>query len=177
MVFNFPPTVCFLIWYTSEHCLISTVTYGTVDRSVRGRKYFVHDPEVMSSNPGQVRTRNADFSVRFWGDKVSTLTHTYPHKSLRKIKWPSAITRLTAQFKGGLMSGLVIYKHFFNIHLFYIAWRTGRGLYQFLMMVDTCGTRTSVHLHVYHCYDASLQALKGVWSYMTPNVLTETRCH
>ena len=44
------------------------------------------------------------------GDKVSTcmLTHTYPHKPLRKIKWPSAITRLTAHFTCGLMSDLAV---------------------------------------------------------------------
>ena len=29
-------------------------------------------------------------------DKVSMLTHAYPHKPLRKMKWPSTITRLTA---------------------------------------------------------------------------------
>ena len=30
-----------------------------------------------------------------WDDKVSVLTHTYPHKPVRKIKWPAAVTRLT----------------------------------------------------------------------------------
>ena len=30
------------------------------------------------------------------GDKLSMLKHTYQHKPLRKIKWPSAITRLIA---------------------------------------------------------------------------------
>ena len=43
----------------------------------------------------------------------------------------------------------------FNIHLFYIAWRTGRSLYQLLTMVNAGGTRICVHPHVsrplYHC--------------------------
>ena len=43
-----------------------------------------------------------------WGRSI--LTHTYPHKPLRKIKWPSAITRLTPHFMYGLMSALVICK-------------------------------------------------------------------
>ena len=41
-------------------------------------------------------------------DKVIMLTHTYPHKPLRKIKWPPAITKLTTHFAYGLMSDLVI---------------------------------------------------------------------
>ena len=45
------------------------------------------------------------------GDKVSMLIHTYPHKLLWKVKWPSAITRLTAHFACGLMSDLVTCKH------------------------------------------------------------------
>ena len=36
--------------------------------------------------------------VTVGGDKVNMLTHTYPHKPLRKIRWPSAITGLTAHF-------------------------------------------------------------------------------
>ena len=32
------------------------------------------------------------------GDTVSILTNTYPHKPLRRIKWPCAVTRLTAHF-------------------------------------------------------------------------------
>ena len=43
------------------------------------------------------------------GDKVSMLTHTYPHKPIR-LKWPYAITRLTAHIMSGLMSDLVICK-------------------------------------------------------------------
>ena len=45
------------------------------------------------------------------GDKVSMLTHTYPHKPLRKIlKRPYAITRLTAHLMCDLMSDLVTWK-------------------------------------------------------------------
>ena len=62
------------------------------------------------------------------GDKVSMLTHTYTHKPLRKVKWTSAITRLTAHLMCGLMFDLV------------------------------------------HCRHRE----KDRWSYMTPNVLTET---
>ena len=66
------------------------------------------------------------------GDKVSMLTHTYPHKARRKIEVTICkITRLTAHFMCGLMSDLLI-----------------------------C---TCLYLKV--------------WSDMTPNVLTETRCH
>ena len=43
-------------------------------------------------------------------DKVSMLTHTYPHKPWRKIKWPYASSRLTTHFMCGLMSDLVICK-------------------------------------------------------------------
>ena len=42
--------------------------------------------------------------------KVSMLTHTYLYKPLREIKWPSAITRLTAHFARSLMSDLVTWK-------------------------------------------------------------------
>ena len=42
------------------------------------------------------------------GDKVSMLTHTYPHKTLRKIEWPSAVCRLTTHLTSGLMSDPVI---------------------------------------------------------------------
>ena len=45
------------------------------------------------------------------GDKVSMLTHTYPHKPLRKINWPTAIARLTAHITCGLKSDLAICKH------------------------------------------------------------------
>ena len=41
-----------------------------------------------------------------WGDKVSMLNYTYPHKPLRKIMWPYAITRLIARFRYGLMADL-----------------------------------------------------------------------
>ena len=44
------------------------------------------------------------------GDKVSMFTHTCPHKHLRKINGPSAITRLTAHIMSGLMSDLAICK-------------------------------------------------------------------
>ena len=75
------------------------------------------------------------------GDKVSMLTHTYPHKARSKIEVTICkITRLTAHFMCGLMSDLLI-----------------------------C---TCLYLKVWsHCL-----YLK-VWSDMTPNVLTETRCH
>ena len=49
------------------------------------------------------------FKVRtLRGDKVIMLTHTYPHKPLRKIKVTSAITTLTAHLTCDLMPGLVI---------------------------------------------------------------------
>ena len=46
-------------------------------------------------------------------DMASTgmLTHLYKRKPLRKIMWPSAITRLTAHSTCDLMSDLVISKH------------------------------------------------------------------
>ena len=44
--------------------------------------------------------------------------------------------------------------HFYT-YLFHIIWRTGRRQYQLIMMVDTGGIRTCVHLHVsqplHHC--------------------------
>ena len=43
------------------------------------------------------------------GDKVSMLTHIYPHKPLREIEVTICkITRLTAHFMCGLMSDLLI---------------------------------------------------------------------
>ena len=45
------------------------------------------------------------------GDKVRMLIHAYLRKELRKIKRPSAITRLTAHIACGLMFDLVICKH------------------------------------------------------------------
>ena len=41
------------------------------------------------------------------GNKLNMLTHIYSRKHMRKIKWPSAITRLTAHFTCGLRSDLV----------------------------------------------------------------------
>ena len=76
----------------------------------------------------QVREQNRLQFVLFLrtlgGDKVSMLTHRFPHKPLR-----NGITRLTAQFCVAMMSDLVICK------------------------------------------------FRKVWLYVTPNVLTETRCH
>ena len=44
-----------------------------------------------------------------WGDKVSMLTHIYPHKPRRKTEVTICkITRLTAHFMCGLMSDLLI---------------------------------------------------------------------
>ena len=46
-----------------------------------------------------------------WGDKVSMLTHIYPHKPQRKIEVTICkITRLTTHFMCGLMSDLLICK-------------------------------------------------------------------
>ena len=44
-----------------------------------------------------------------WGDKVSMLTHIYPHKPWREIEVTTCkITMLTAHFMCGLMSDLLI---------------------------------------------------------------------
>ena len=50
-------------------------------------------------------------SLAPWGDKVSMLSHTYPHKPLSKMKQPSTITRLAVHFIRGLMFVLVICRH------------------------------------------------------------------
>ena len=44
------------------------------------------------------------------GDEVSMLTHTYTRKFIRKIKWSSAVTRLTAHCTCGLIFALVVFK-------------------------------------------------------------------
>ena len=44
-------------------------------------------------------------------DNVSMLTHTYPHKPVRNINWPSSIIKSTVHVVCGVMSGLVIRKH------------------------------------------------------------------
>ena len=47
--------------------------------------------------------------IPLWGDKVSMLTHIYPHKPWRNIEVTICkITRLTAHFMCGLMSDLLI---------------------------------------------------------------------
>ena len=56
-----------------------------------------------------------------WGDKVSMLTHIYPHKPRRKIEVNICkITSLTAHFMCGLMSDLLscscLYKKNMVIH-------------------------------------------------------------
>ena len=61
---------------------------------------------ILGDNVSHARPTNL-----YRGDKVTVLTHTYPHKPLKKIKWPSAITMLTTHFMCGLMSDLVICKH------------------------------------------------------------------
>ena len=51
------------------------------------------------------------FLLTLWGDKVSMLTHIYPHKPQRKIAVTICkITRLTAHFMCGQMSDLLICK-------------------------------------------------------------------
>ena len=45
------------------------------------------------------------------GDKTSMLTHAYPHIPRGRLKWPSAITNLTAHFTCCLMAALVMCKH------------------------------------------------------------------
>ena len=47
--------------------------------------------------------RTLHFTLK--GDKVSILTHTYLHKTLRK--WQSSITKLTTHIMCGLMSDLI----------------------------------------------------------------------
>ena len=42
------------------------------------------------------------FLYSHWGDKVSMLIHTYPHKPLGKITVPYTIPTLTAHFIYGL---------------------------------------------------------------------------
>ena len=46
----------------------------------------------------KIKRSGVQFSSTLRGDEVSILTRTYPHKPLRKIKWVSAITRLTVHF-------------------------------------------------------------------------------
>ena len=43
-----------------------------------------------------------------WGEKASMITHTNPRGGL---KWPSAVTRLTAMFTSVLMSHLAVFKY------------------------------------------------------------------
>ena len=45
--------------------------------------------------------------MTFGGDKVTMLTHSYPDKSLRKIKLASIIAKLTVHFASGQVSDLV----------------------------------------------------------------------
>ena len=53
------------------------------------------------------------FGEPLWGDKVSMLTHIYPHKPWRNIEVTICkITRLTAHFMCGLMSDLLIWHLF-----------------------------------------------------------------
>ena len=56
--------------------------------------------------------RHSLMNLTFMGDKVSMLTHIWPYKPLTwwRLKWLSAITRLTAHFTCGLVSSLVICK-------------------------------------------------------------------
>ena len=42
--------------------------------------------------------------LTLWGDKVSMLTHAYPHKFQKQIKWSSGITRLTVHVTWCLIS-------------------------------------------------------------------------
>ena len=44
------------------------------------------------------------------GEKVSVLNHTYHTNPWGRLKWPYAITRLTANFMCGLISNLMIFK-------------------------------------------------------------------
>ena len=60
--------------------------------------------------PEEMRPYKREFQyLTLWGDKVSMLTHIYPHKPWREIKVTICkITRLTAHFVCGLMSDLLI---------------------------------------------------------------------
>ena len=74
----------------------------TTFRSPLGQRYcFLHMPFGLN-------TAQDDFHT-LWGDKVSVLTHTYPHKPWRDIEVTICkITRLTAHVMCGLMSDLLI---------------------------------------------------------------------
>ena len=51
------------------------------------------------------------FGMTLWGDKVSMLTHIYPHKPQKKIEVTICkITRLTAHFMCGLLFDVLICK-------------------------------------------------------------------
>ena len=55
------------------------------------------------------RTLSCLISLR--ANKVSMLTHSYPHKPLQgTLEWSSALARLTAPFTYGLVFALVIFK-------------------------------------------------------------------
>ena len=47
-------------------------------------------------------------SVPFGGVRACMFTHNYRTNKLRKIKWPSAVMRLTAHFTCGLVSDLML---------------------------------------------------------------------
>ena len=75
------------------------------------RKSIAMTPDVLTW-PGVIKQHQPTITFStIGGDKVSMLTHTYPHKPLRKIKVTIyAIIRLTTSFMCGLMSDLVICK-------------------------------------------------------------------
>ena len=72
-----------------------------IDRKIRNTQYFHKFQN--GSNPKHT------YRITPRGDKVSMLTHVYPHKARRKIEVIICkITRLTAHFMRGLMFDLLI---------------------------------------------------------------------
>ena len=117
-------------------------------------------------------------------------THTNPWG---RLKLSYAITRLTAHFMCGLMSGLVICK-FGKIMVMHdtecLYWdqvslnntnQTKPTLRWMLTHTNQFNTnpwgRLSDHLQTPGWQPTSHVAWCLIWSYMTPNALTETKCH
>ena len=86
------------LWNSEQHVSTLKATSGSIHQAHCSNKHLIRSSK---HNDAGVSTTA--------GDKVSMITHPYPHKSQRK--WISAITRLTVHYTCDLMSDVVICKH------------------------------------------------------------------
>ena len=111
-----------VVTVASNCCGIQPIAQASRWSTAEGRRVMINQPDLiqkynksmggvdrLDQNVATYRINIRTKKWPLWGDKVSMLTHIYPHKPWRNIEVTICkITRLTAHFMCGLMSDLLI---------------------------------------------------------------------